>query len=91
MNNPSNENIMTKSEVEEITMETLKKVGLSISELIPIGPKMKTSAVVNYLKCDRKWLYKNLEVFNGKRKNLRGDYEFDTEKVVNYKIKKSLL
>lgn len=82
---------MTKSEVEEITMETLKKVGLSISELIPINPKMKTKEVENYLGCDRKWLYKNLEILGGQRKNRRGDYEFDTEKVVNYKIKKSLL
>ncbi|WP_286760932.1 hypothetical protein [Salegentibacter sp. UBA1130] len=82
---------MTKEEVETIVMQTLNKKGLSISKLTSFKPKMKTTEVVKYLECDRKWLYNNRDVFNGRRKNSRGDYEFDTEKVVNYKIKKALI
>jgi hypothetical protein len=81
---------MTRAEVKEITLETLKEVGLSVSRLTSFKPKMKTTEVVKYLECDRHWLYKNREVFNGRRKNSRGDFEFDTERVVNYKIKNAL-
>ena len=82
---------MTRDEAQEITKETLSEVGLSISRLTSFKQKMKTSEVVKYLECDRKWLYNNRDIFNGRRKNSRGDYEFDTERVVNYKIKKSLI
>ncbi|WP_289024336.1 hypothetical protein [uncultured Salegentibacter sp.] len=82
---------MNATDVEEITMRTLNRVGLSISRLTSFKPKMKTKEVEKYLGCDRKWLYKNLEVFGGERINRRGDYHFETEKVVSYLVKKKQL
>ena len=82
---------MTRDEVKEIAIEALSEVGLSIGRITSFKPKMKTKEVEKYLGCDRKWLYKNLEVFGGERINRRGDYHFETEKVVSYLVKKKQL
>jgi len=81
---------LNPSEVKHIALTVLKEVGITVSSVVQFKPKMKTREVCEYLPCDRKWLYKNKDLFGGRIVNRRKDYEFDTDKVVNYKLKRHI-
>ncbi|WP_438423219.1 hypothetical protein [Aquimarina macrocephali] len=81
---------MTEAEVKNIAIEVFENLGVTISSLVKFKPAMKTKEVCAYLNCDRKWLYRNKEMFGARIINRKNHYEFDTEKVVNYKLKFNL-
>ncbi|MDT0646329.1 hypothetical protein RM545_06470 [Zunongwangia sp. F260] len=77
---------MTDKEVREIVLQTLEDYKFSISGIVSFKPKMKTSEVAKYLGFSNDWVLNHKELFNPRRKNMRGDYEFDTSAVVSYKM-----
>ena len=79
---------MTATQVREISSEVYMEHNKEIiNSLIKIKPRMTTKEAVAYLKCDKRFLYKNLELFNGKVINLSNHYNFETAKLVEFKRK----
>lgn len=76
---------MTREAVKEIALDVYREKDKVTSALIALVPKVSTKDACAILNKPRKWVYENRLILGGQVKNLRGDFEFDTKKIVNYK------
>ena len=60
-----------------------------VSGLIAIKPKMRTKEASKFISRHRTWLSENRELFDGRVINGRGDLEFDTMKLVEFRKNKN--
>ena len=78
---------MTPEQVKEIVRGVLKERE-SISEgLLRLVPSCTTREACTFLECSRRWIFKNKDLFEYRIKNMRGDLEFTTASLVEYKLK----
>lgn len=81
---------MTVEAVREIAIKVFNERESVTTSLMRLVPKLSTKEACMILECDRKWLYAHAIELGGRKKNKRGDYEFDTTKVVDFKLKNTL-
>lgn len=76
---------MTRQEVKDIANEVLQENIDLTRKLLKRLPTSNVREACDLLGCSRKWLYENVHTLNGRRKNKRGDWIFDTLELVKFR------
>ncbi|RIV50890.1 hypothetical protein D2V93_08445 [Flagellimonas taeanensis] len=80
---------MTPEEVQRIAERVFNDNIDILGKLLKRLPKSNVREACDLLGCSRKWLYENAIILGGKRKNKRGDWEFDTLTLARYKLRRN--
>lgn len=76
---------MTKEEVRNIATEVMLEHDDLIKRLLARVPTSNVKQACDLLQCSRKWLYENVDILKGRRKNNRGDWEFETLELIKFR------
>lgn len=76
---------MTPLEVELIVERVLERHSALLNHITNAIPMIGTREACAILKCNRRWLYENKDLFVYRIKNKRGDLEWKTSSLVDHK------
>lgn len=78
---------MSEQEVIRIAQNVYRENDKINNALIRLIPMLNTKDACQLLSCNRRWLYENKHKFGAVTVNRRGDLNFSTTKIVEYKKK----